>query len=107
MSHRIPIACVARLGEGDLAGLAVHIGDAGQALDAEAALAELIAAALEALLHCNANTGHLGTRSLADLDETLERAAVGQESSIIRTLSPSDRKRLPTMTGYSFCLVKE
>lgn len=79
MSHRIPIACVARLGEGDLAGLAVHIGDAGQALDAEAALAELIAAALEALLHCNANTGHLGTRSLADLDETLERAAVGQE----------------------------
>ena len=30
-----------------------------------------------------------------------------KKSSIIRTLSPSDRKRLPTMTGYSFCLVKE
>ena len=29
LSHRIPIACVARLGEGDLAGIAVHIGDAG------------------------------------------------------------------------------
>ena len=61
MSHRIPIACVARLGEGDLAGLAVHIGDTGQALNTEAALAELIATALEALLHGNANTGHLGT----------------------------------------------
>ena len=107
MSHRIPIACVAHLGEGDLAGLAVHIGDTGQALDAEAALAELIATALEALLHRNANTGYLGTRSLADLDKTLERAAVGQEVVEIRTLSPSDRKRLPTMTGYSFCLVKE
>ena len=61
MSHRIPIACVARLGEGDLAGLAVHIGDTGQALNAEAALTELIAAALEALLHRNTNSGHLGT----------------------------------------------
>ena len=79
MSHRIPIACVARLGEGDLAVLAVHIGDTGQALNAEAALAELIAAALETLLHGNANTGHLGTRSLADLNKTLERAAVGQK----------------------------
>lgn len=29
LSHRIPIACVARLGEGDLAGIAVHIGDTG------------------------------------------------------------------------------
>ena len=79
MSHRIPIACVARLGEGDLAGLAVHIGDTGQALNAEATLAELIATALEALLHRNANAGYLGTRSLADLDKTLKRAAVGQE----------------------------
>ncbi len=80
MSHRIPIACVTHLGEGDLAGLAVHIGDTGQALNTEAALTELIAAALETLLHRNTNTGHLGTRSLADLDKTLERAAVGQES---------------------------
>ena len=45
MSHRIPIACVVRLGEGDLAGLAVHIGDTSRALNAKAALAELIAAA--------------------------------------------------------------
>ncbi len=66
LSHRIPIACVARLGEGDLAGLAVHIGDTGQALDAEAALAELIATALEALLNCNANAGYLGTCSLTE-----------------------------------------
>ena len=79
MSHRIPIACVARLGEGYLAGLAVHIGDTGQALDAEAALAELIATALEALLNGDANAGNLGARSLADLDKTLERAAVGQK----------------------------
>ena len=79
MSHRIPIACVARLGEGDLAVLAVHIGDTGQALNAEAALTELIAAALEALLHGNTDAGNLGARSLADLDETLKRTAVSQE----------------------------
>lgn len=48
-------------------------------LDAEAALAELIATALEALLHRDANAGNLGTRSLADLDKALECAAVGQE----------------------------
>ena len=57
MSHRLPIAYVARLGEGDLAGLTVHIGDTGRALDAEATLAELIATAPEALLHRNANAG--------------------------------------------------
>ena len=79
MSHRIPIACVARLGEGDLTVLAVHFGDTGQALNAEAALAELIATALEALLHGNADAGNLGARSLTDLDETLKRAAVGQK----------------------------
>mgnify|MGYP000833315246 CR=1 FL=1 len=79
MSHRIPIACVARLGEGDLAVLAVHIGDTGQALNAEAALAKLIATALEALLNGDANAGNLGARSLADLDKTLKRATVGQE----------------------------
>ena len=107
MSHRIPIACVARLGEGNLAGLAVHIGDTGQALNAKAALAELIAAALETLLHGNANPGHLGTRSLANLDKTLERAAVGQEVIDNQYLVALGQERLPTMTGYSFCLVKE
>lgn len=70
MSHRIPIACVARLGESDLAVLAIHISDTGQALNAEAALAELIATALEALLHGNTDAGNLGTRGLADLDAT-------------------------------------
>ncbi len=106
MSHRIPIACVARLGEGDLAVLAVHIGDTCQALNAEAALTELIAAALEALLNGDADAGNFGARSLADLNKALKRAAVGQEVVDNRTLSPSDRKRLPTMTGYSFCLVE-
>ena len=107
MSHRIPIACVAHLGEGDLAGLAVHIGDTGQALDAEAALAELIATALEALLHRNANTGYLAPAASQILIRPSSAQPLARKSSIIRTLSPSDRKRLPTMTGYSFCLVKE
>ncbi len=79
MSHRIPIACAARLGERDLAVLAVHFGDTGQALNAEAALAELIATALEALLNGDADAGNLGTRGLADLNKALERAAVGQK----------------------------
>ena len=83
MSHRIPIACVARLGEGDLAVLAVHIGDTGQALNAEAALTELIAAALEALLHGNTDAGkeviaiysHNGYQKAQPSDYDSERAA--------------------------------
>mgnify|MGYP000220115813 CR=1 FL=1 len=107
MSHRIPIACVASLGEGDLAVLAVHIGDTGQALNAEAALAELIATALEALLHRNANTRYLGTRSLTDLDKTLERAAVGQEVVDNQDLVALGQEALANDNRYSFCLVKE
>lgn len=103
----MPIACVTRLSEGDLAGVAVHIGDTGQALDAEAALAELIATALEALLHRDANAGNLGTRSLADLDKALECAAVGQEVVDNQDLVALGQEALADVTGYSFCLVKE
>ena len=91
----------------DFAGLGIHGLDDGQRIHIVAFSAQRVTAALEALLHGDANALDRGTGCFAQIDQTAQRLAVARKSSISSTWSPAFRYFLATITGNSFCLVKE
>ena len=92
--------------EFDGTGFRIHRLHDCQGITVVSRCAQLIAAALETLLHRDADALDRRSGIMAQIDQALQSLAVGQESSN-STWSPSLRYLLDTMTGNSFCLVKE
>ena len=91
----------------DFAGLGIHGLDDGQRIHIVAFSAQRVTAALEALLHGDANALDRGTGCFAQIDQTAQRLAVGQKIVNKQHMVAGVRYFLATITGNSFCLVKE
>ena len=90
----------------DFAGLGIHGLDDGQRIHIVAFSAQRVTAALEAF-STRCQCLDRGTGCFAQIDQTAQRLAVGQKIVNKQHMVAGVRYFLATITGNSFCLVKE
>ena len=91
----------------DGTGFRIHRLHDCQGINVVARCTQLIAAALETLFHRDADAFDRCSGIMAQIDQAFRALPLARKSSSSSTWSPSLRYLLDTMTGNSFCLVKE